>query len=50
MADPTDDFEKIAQTLQQAVASAPRFAAAWAKLLYAVAAFSIYLLSLTDKC
>jgi len=37
MADPTDDFEKIAQTLQQVVASAPRFAAAWAKLLYAEA-------------
>jgi DNA-binding winged helix-turn-helix (wHTH) protein/tetratricopeptide (TPR) repeat protein len=37
IADPTDNSEKVVQTLQQVVAGAPRFGAAWAKLLYAEA-------------
>ena len=35
VADPTDDSEKVVQMLQEVVGSAPRFAAAWAKLLTA---------------
>ena len=35
VADPTDDSEKVVQMLQEVVGSAPRFAAAWAKLLSA---------------
>ena len=34
-ADPKGDSEKVAQTLQQVVASAPHFGVAWGKLLYA---------------